>query len=99
MTIKAIPQLFKAALADWREDKATRLAAALAYYTVFSLAPLLIILIAMAGLVLGEEAAQGQIANQIQSLVGQQGGEAIQEMITNANRAGSGILASVMGIL
>lgn len=99
MKIKAIPRLFKAAFADWGEDKASRLAAALAYYTVFSLAPLLVISVAIAGLVFGREAAQGQIESQIQSLVGQQSAEAIQGMIANTSSAKSGILASVVGII
>ena len=99
MKIKGIFGLIKAAVDDWREDKATRLAAALAYYTVFSLAPLLVILIAIAGLVFGQESAKGQVTNQIGSLVGQQSAEAIQEMITNTGRARTGIVASVLGIV
>src|SRR5438105_3072177 len=75
-----------------------RLGAALAYYTVFSLAPLLVIAIGLAGLVFGKEAAQGQIGAQIQNLVGEQGGKAVQAMVESASKPGTGILGSVLGI-
>ncbi|MFO7170672.1 MAG: YhjD/YihY/BrkB family envelope integrity protein, partial [Chloroflexota bacterium] len=68
-------ELLKQTFNDWNEDKAPRLAAALAYYTAFSLAPLLVIAIAIAGLVFGEEAARGQIVGQIGGLVGPEGAE------------------------
>jgi membrane protein len=57
--------ILKETASDWMEDQAPTLGAALAYYTVFSLAPLLIIAIAIAGLVFGQEAAQGQIFDQL----------------------------------
>ena len=60
-------QLLKSTYAKWNTDHAPGLGAALAYYTVFSLAPLLLIVIAIAGLVFGQEAAQGQIIGQIQA--------------------------------
>ena len=62
--------LLKSTFKDWNEDKASRLAAALAYYTAFSVAPLLLIAIAIAGLVFGDEAAQGSIFAQLQGLPG-----------------------------
>ena len=74
------------------------MAAALAYYTAFSMAPLLILAIAIAGLVLGRDAAQGKIVEQIGGLVGQQSAAAIQGMIRAAHRPTQGILASVIGI-
>ena len=64
--------LLKAAAADWSHDRAPRLGAALAYYTVFSLVPLLIVIIAIIGLVFGQEAAQGAIIEQVSNLVGEQ---------------------------
>lgn len=75
---------------EWKDDNVPVLAAALAYYTVFSLAPLLIIAIAIAGAVLGEDVARGELVSQIQGLVGKEGAEAIQAMIENANKPGSG---------
>lgn len=63
-TLKEFFALLKATAKEWSEDKAPRLGAALAYYTVFSLAPLLIIAISVAGLIFGHEAAQGQMVEQ-----------------------------------
>jgi len=82
---------------EWNEDQAPRLGAALAYYTVLSLAPLLILMIALAGLVFGEEAARGQLLGQVQGLVGTEGGKAIEDMVQNASKPGSGIMASIIG--
>ena len=82
---------------EWNEDEAPRLGAALAYYTVLSLAPLLILMIAIAGLLFGEEAARGQLLTQIEDMVGREGGAAIQTMVQNASKPGSGILASIIG--
>lgn len=84
---------------DWNEDKAPRLAAALAYYTIFSLAPLLIIVIAIAGLVFGQEAARGQIFGQIDQFVGEEGASAIQDMLAASDKPQSGIFAVIIGIV
>jgi membrane protein len=91
--------LLKAAVMEWNEDKAPRLGAALAYYTIFSLAPLLIIAIAVAGLVFGQEAAQGQIVDQFRALVGQSGAELIENMIAGARRPSTSILAAGIGLV
>ena len=84
---------------EWNDDQAPRLGAALAYYTVLSIAPLLILLIAVAGLVFGEEAARGQLMGQIQGLVGADGGKAVEEMVQNASKPGSGVVASLIGFV
>ena len=65
--------LLKETVHEWSEDNASRLAAALAYYTTFSLAPLLILVIAIAGLIGGQQAAQSQTMAQVQDLLGVQG--------------------------
>ncbi|MEO7860614.1 MAG: YihY/virulence factor BrkB family protein, partial [Nitrospirales bacterium] len=88
--------LLKSTYAKWNEDHAQGLGAALAYYTVFSLAPLLMMVIAIAGLVFGQEAAQGQIIGQIQGLVGEDSAKAIQSMIEEARKPAAGILATVI---
>ena len=76
------------------------LGAALAYYTVSSLAPLLIIAIAIAGLVLGQEAAQGQIFDQLRGLLGEASGKAMQDMVQNANaKPTAGVVAALIGIV
>lgn len=94
--------LLKETVAEWNKDKASRLAAALAYYTVFSLSPLLIIVIAIAGAVFGEEAARGEIVAQIQGLVGRDGAKFIEAAIENASKpqAGGGFASLIsIGVL
>jgi membrane protein len=73
--------------------------AALAYYTIFSLAPLLIIAVAIAGLVFGVEAARGGIAREIQGLVGRDGARAIQDIIQSARNPARGVIGSMIGII
>lgn len=97
MQLKPIGALLKGTGEDWLEDKAARLAAALAYYTVLSLAPLLIVAVSVAGLIFGEEAARGQIAAQIQGLVGPEAGEAIQSILASAKKPSSGIIGTIVG--
>ena len=100
MNPKAILGLLKETFKEWQEDNASRLAAALSYYMIFSLAPVLIIAIAIVGSIFGEEAAKGEIVEQIQGLVGEQGAQFIQTAITNANRPdASGGLASLISIV
>jgi membrane protein len=91
--------LFRETFTRWREGKAGRLAAGLAYYTIFSLSPLLIVVIAVAGLGFGREAAQGQIVGQIQGLVGSDAANMIERMIEGAWRPTTGSLAAGIGIL
>ena len=99
MKLKATFDLFKEIIAEWNKDKAPRLAAALAYYAIFSIAPLLIVAIWIAGLIYGQQAAEGHIVDQIQSIVGKNGAAVIQTMIDGASRTPSGWLASVIGIV
>jgi membrane protein len=99
VNLKTIWGLLKETFNEWNEDKVSRLAAALAYYTVFSLAPLLIIAIAIAGSVFGEEAARGEIVGQIQGLVGRSGAQVIETAIENANKPQTGTIASIVSII
>ena len=99
MSGKDVVGLLKETYQEFSEDKVPRLGAALAYYTLFSLAPLLVVVIAIAGMVFGEEAARGQIVGAMGGLVGQQGAEAIQEMIKGASHQQSGIVATVIGLV
>lgn len=89
--------LLRDAYAEWTEDNAPRLGAALSYYTVFSVAPLIILSIAVVGLVFGQEAAQGQVMGQIRGLVGEQVAAAVQGMVASAGDRSSGLLATVIG--
>jgi membrane protein len=95
---KMMWSLLKEAATEWSEDRAPRLGAALAYYTVFSLVPLLMVVIAIAGFVFGEEAARGEILRQISGLVGEKSGAMIQDMLTNASQPNNGFMGSVIGI-
>lgn len=95
--MKRYLDLFKQAWTDFGEDKAQRLAAGLAYYTIFSIAPLLLIAIAIAGLVFGRAEAQAQVAAQLQGLFGDAGAKAIKDMLENAAKPESGVVAIVIG--
>lgn len=90
--------MIKQSVSDWVDDKAMQLGAALAFYSLLSIAPLLIITIAVAGLVFGQEAAQGQLVGQMRSMVGTEGAEAIETMLANARRPGAGIVATILGV-
>lgn len=96
--LREIPGFLKEIYAEWNDDKVPRLGAALAYYTIFSLAPFLIIVIAIAGLVFGREAVSGQVVGQIQGLVGQEGATDIQEIISRASQPRQGIIATIIGV-
>ncbi len=82
---------------EWSEDKASRLAAALSYYTVFSLPPLLIILLAIAGRVF--EDAEARVTAQITGLVGETGGEAITSILENASQPEDSLVATIIGVV
>jgi membrane protein len=94
-----LPGMLKAAFTDWKDDDAPRLGAALSYYTIFSLAPLLLIAVAIAGLAFGREAAQGRIVDEIGGVLGKTGGEAIQAMVENARKPSDGVLATITGLI
>jgi len=91
--------LLREVYAEWSKDNALSLGAALAYYTVFSMAPLLVLVIAMAGLVFGHKAAEGQIVAQLADLLGQSAAETVQGMIARASRPAAGALATVVSAI
>ena len=97
LTAAALGRVLKRALAGWWSDNVPRLGASLAYYTLFALAPILVIAIGVAGLVFGRDAVRGEIVGQIQGLVGRQGAEGVQAMLEGAARPSSSILATVIG--
>jgi membrane protein len=82
----------------WSEHKAARLGAALAYYSVFSIGPLVVIAIAIAGLVFGAEAVQSQVFGALKGLLGDTGTQAVDAMLKGANRPREGMLATALGI-
>ena len=93
---KSLPSLLKETAAEWQSDNAMRLAAALAYYTVFSLAPLLLAAISIAGLVWGAEAASGRIHAQLSTAVGSSVATAVQEMVTAASKPATGVISTIL---
>lgn len=99
MSTRGIVEIFRKAFAEWSEDKASRLAAALSYYSAISLAPLLIVLLGIAGLFFGREAAAGQVSAQIRGVVGQQSAQVIEEIIANAYKPTTGIVSTVVGVV
>jgi membrane protein len=84
---------------EWSKDDALSLGAALAYYTIFSMAPLLVLVIAIAGLVFGRDAAQGEIVGQLQGTIGPAGAKTIEDMIARASQPSSGITATVISLV
>lgn len=95
--LKDIVRTVRAAAIGFANDACLSRGAALAYYTVFALAPVLVIVIATAGLVFGEAAAQGAIVERISGLMGKQGADIIQTMIAGVSNRRSGIVATTVG--
>jgi membrane protein len=93
---KQLWPVLKAAAADWSRDRAPRLGAALAYYTIFSMVPLLIVIIGVIGLVFGQEAAQSAIMGQISNMIGPQSAAAIKDMLHRADQPSSGIISTII---
>jgi membrane protein len=99
MNTRDIWKLFKKSFQEWYEDDPFQKAAALAYYTLFSLAPLLIILIGIVGLFSGTTEAQEYIVGGLAGLLGEESADAVREMVRNANREESGAFATLMGVV
>lgn len=98
MNVKRLGKMLKDAFAAWQEDYAPSMGAALSYYTMFSIAPLLLIVIAVAGLLFGEEAARGALVAQLQGLMGDEGARAIETLVKSVNKPTQGIVATVVGV-
>jgi membrane protein len=92
-------KLLKSAALDWDEDNASRLAAALAYYTLLSMAPLLVLAVATTGLFFGEDAARGQIAGQLSASIGPTAAEALQDVLAHARAPEAGIVSGAIGFV
>src|SRR5262245_28096926 len=97
--MRTIWDLLKPSAVKWNDDGCLTLGAALAYYTVFSLAPVLVIVIAVAGSLFGEEATRGEIVGQIRSLVGDDSAIAVQSLIESASQQGIGPRATLIGLV
>ncbi len=99
MNLRKVGRLLKETFKEWQKDKASRIAAALAYYTVFSISPLLVIAIAIAGAFFGQDTAQEQITAQLTSLVGEDGVKPILLALDNITQPRIRGLASLISIL
>ncbi|MFZ5547575.1 MAG: YihY/virulence factor BrkB family protein [Pseudomonadota bacterium] len=91
--------LARLAVTAWLDDNAASMGAALAYYTLFSVAPLLLIVISVAGMIFGTDAARGEIFDQLSGLIGAPGAAVVQQLIESVNRPTGGILATALGLL
>ena len=92
-------QLVRQSVTAWSEDYASSMGAALAYYTLFSLAPLLLLVISIAGIVFGADAARGQVVTQLAGLIGQEGATAVQGLLKSASEPATSTLASIISIV
>jgi len=90
--------LVKTAISAWLDDYAPSMGAALSYYTVFSLAPLLLIVVSVAGLVFGEDAVRGELFTQLQGLMGADAAKAIQDLLASVNKPGKGVAGTIVGV-
>jgi membrane protein len=97
MALKNIWILIKTAASSWVDDYAQSMGAALAYYSMFSIAPLLLIVISVAGLIFGVDAARGEIVGQLQALTGHQGAVAVQALLESVSKPAESITAMLIG--
>jgi membrane protein len=97
--LRVAGELIKDTAQRWTHDAAPRMAAALSYYTAFSIAPLLLLVVSIAGLVFGKDAAQGQIVTQMSGLIGHRSAAALQSMIQAAHHPAKGALATAIGLI
>jgi membrane protein len=94
---KPIFALLEAAAVNWVDDHAQSMGAALAFYTIFSIAPLLLIVIAIAGFVFGEDAARGEIYGQLVGMLGTTGASAVQELLESVSQRSQSVSAALVG--
>jgi membrane protein len=99
MYLRRLGSVLSKAANAWMDDHAQSMGAALSYYTIFSIAPLLLIAISVAGLVFGQDAAQGAVVDQLQGLIGQAGAEGVQGLLRNVSRPAEGMLATATGVV
>jgi membrane protein len=90
--------LFARSASQWSAHKDSRLGAALAYYSIFSLGPLIVVAVAVAGLIFGQEAVRGEVSEGLRGLLGESGAQAINGMLAAADKPRQGIFATVIGI-
>jgi membrane protein len=99
MTVDDLWGVIKTAVSGWIDDYAQSMGAALAYYTMFSMAPLLLIVISIAGLVFGDEAARGEIFSQLEGMLGASGALAVQGLLESVRKPSESVTATVFGVV
>jgi membrane protein len=99
LSLSNLWSMIKETVGAWVDDFAPSMGASIAYYTVFSIAPLLIIVIAIAGFIWGEEAASGYLYAQLGGILGDEGTKAVQAMVAGASDRKDGVIASVVGVV
>src|ERR1051325_3457771 len=97
ITFKGIWEVLKNSFTGFGEDKVTKLSGSLAYYTVFSMGPLLVVIISLCGLFLGQEAVEGKIYSQLAGFVGSDTAAQLQTIIKKASLAGKSKIAAIIG--
>jgi len=98
MRLKTAWRLAHETVVSWSDDYASSMGAALAYYTMFSIAPLVLIVISVAGLVFGEQAARGEIIDQLRALMGAEGARAVQALLESVNHPRTGVFSAAFGV-
>lgn len=97
--VRELWETVKETISDWLDDNASRLAAALAYYALLSLAPLLVITVAVVGWFVGADAARGRVAGELGAIVGGEAAQGIQAVAENAQSPAAGVVSTVVGIV
>jgi uncharacterized BrkB/YihY/UPF0761 family membrane protein len=96
--VMAVWSLLRETASRWSGHKASLLGAAIAYYSVFSHGPLMVIAIAIAGFVFGDDAARGEVSLELKNLLGETGAQAVQAMLAGASRRHNGLVAGMIGV-
>jgi membrane protein len=91
--------LVKASVSAWSDDYAPSMGAALSYYSVFSLGPLLLIVVSIAGLVFGQDAARGEVFGQLRGLMGDDPAKAVEGLLASMNKPGRGVISTIVGLV
>src|SRR4051812_1105336 len=98
-TLRDIRSIATETFSNWNKHNAPRLGASLAFYTIVSLAPIVILVISLASLVFGHTAAQEQILQQVHNMIGEDGARGVQEMLEHAKKPSSSMIASILGVI
>src|SRR5271166_5790802 len=96
--LKALPRICRRASTDWMDDNASRLSAAVAFYTLLSLAPVVVIAVALAAVVYGRDAAEGRLASEVGGVAGPEAARIIQEIIKGGYQPRIGAIATLLGL-